>query len=142
MDRSTPVGVKTTAVLFYMAIVGGVWRSVRWALMLIGIVRTEASLHYSKIAMGTALLFNVGIIILLFITALGLWRGRPWSRILAISICSVVIIREITVMMRMPFLAFWAIIMIIVCSLLILYLLLNRNAIKYFEEKSPQVSSF
>lgn len=141
MGRQIPAGVKAISVLFYLIVIAGIWKTADWMFRLTGIVNNEISLHYSKIAMGIYVLFSIGITVLSFLTAWGLWKAKSWSRILAFVMCSLGILYNITLMIEMPFLAFSGITVIAICVLVILYLLLNRNAVKCFQGNRSHINT-
>jgi uncharacterized membrane protein (DUF2068 family) len=100
-----------------------------------GLAEYENVMGYSRMVTILRVVLNICMTILYFSVGRGLWLGRYWARIAAIILCIIVIANNIYILVAMPFLSFWANMSAIVNILVILYLLLSKNAINYLQRK-------
>lgn len=133
MDKKPPFGVMAIAILCYFRAIGSWFVVVKWFTPFGGVFGYEESMPYNRITIVFPFILSLGLTVLLFFIGRDLWRGKYWSRTAAIILCIYEIARALYIIIVKPELAFISNATVIISLTVAVYLLLNRNAVKYFQ---------
>ncbi len=137
-NRRPPLGIILITIVYYVSFILGVANLIGGMFSIsYNIDRIRDNMLHDKFMFIKNILYDVMFIttvVLYFLLGRNIWLGKKWARILAIILSVIGIADSIYVLLMSPEAAFFANMKAVICILIIAYLLLNKNAIKHFQD--------